>query len=130
MGKTKKNLQTRRNVYSKKIGDFGHFGTSVVQPLDLDQVIEEKAASKNSLEKIQEEPAVGEAAVASKNDLENNAAEEKPAAASKIQILEKSKKVDIVETKADKREKRDANGEMSMKQDPFRIDAVNEVAIV
>lgn len=118
----------------KKIGEFGHFGTSVVQPLDLDQVIEEKAASKNSLEKIQEEPAVGEAAVASKNDLENNAAEEKPAAASKIQILEKSKKVDIVETKADtkpeKREKRDANGEMSMKQDPFRIDAVNEVAIV
>jgi len=114
----------------KKIGEFGHFGTSAVQPLDLDQVIEEKIASKNSLEKIQKEPAV-----ASKNDLESIAAEAKPEAASKNQILEKPEKTDKVETKADekpaKRVKRDATatGEMSMKQNPFRIDDLTSAIV-
>jgi len=124
----------------KKIGEFGHFGTSAVEPLDLDKVIEEKTASKNSLEEIQKEP-VG----ASKNDLENIAAEMKPEAASKNQILEKSEKTDIVQPKADKkpvktkagkkpakRNKRDASatGEISMKQNPFRINADLTSAVV
>jgi len=124
----------------KKIGEFGHFGTSAVEPLDLDKVIEEKTASKNSLEEIQKEPVK-----ASKNDLENIAAEVKPVAASKNQILEKSEKTDIVKPEADKkpvktkagkktvkRNKRDASaaGEISMKQNPFRIDADLTSAVV
>jgi len=141
----------------KKLGESGHFGTSVVQPLDLDKVIEEKTAqktaSKNSLEEIQKEPAV-----ASKNEPENISAKVKPGAVSinKIfsqnQILEKSEKPDIVETEAEKkpmenteeklvkssdekpakREKRDATatGEMSMKQNPFRINADLTSAVV
>jgi len=43
----------------KRIGEFGHFGTSAVQPLDLEEklaVAAKKPISKNSIEEVQKEP--------------------------------------------------------------------------
>ena len=43
----------------KKIGEFGHFGTSAVQPLDLEEKLVMAAKvplSKNSIEEVQKEP--------------------------------------------------------------------------
>jgi hypothetical protein len=43
----------------KKMGEFGHFGTSAVQPLDLEEklaVAAKKPISKNSIGEVQKEP--------------------------------------------------------------------------
>ena len=43
----------------KKMGEFGHFGTSAVQPLDLEEKLAMAAKeplSKNSIEEVQKEP--------------------------------------------------------------------------
>jgi len=72
----------------KKIGEFGHFGTSAVEPLDLDEKIvksADKSLPKNSIKKVQKNPV-------SKNEIKEISVEGP-------QISEKTKKEPVPEKK-------------------------------
>merc|ERR1712210_196270 len=138
----------------KRIGEFGHFGTSAVQPLDLEEklaVAAKKPISKNSIEEVQKEPVsknvIKEIAIPIQEAPERLIKEE-PVLETKVEKLseapEKNEKVekplednevpakigdklleDVMKTVL--REKREV-GDMSFKPNPFRINGDPEIS--